>query len=173
MKRALPALVLVLVAGGVAGGVLASCGTDPKECADMASAALAKGDTAEALKCAEAGLKEPSVAGDSATSWRLERVRLEALAMKGDSAVVLSDIQRLGKTYPAQVTADVYAKLSRELMDAGKGVESLQLVEAGKKLFPDHATAFDEHIAALKKKAEAGDNALLQQLQNLGYVGGK
>ena len=153
--------------------LLAACGgASPKELAKQADDALRARDAAKAQKLAEEGLEAMKGAeADRATAWQLERVRLEALASQGKKAEVEQGLTTASITYADQVKADFYAKLGRELADAGKTVESLELVEAGKKKFPDMAPAFDGLIAELKTKAEAGDDALMDRLRQLGYVG--
>jgi len=165
MTRCLAVLALAL---------LVSCGgATPQSCATSADAALQKGDAVEAQKCAEAGLAAPGASTDTATSWRLERTRLRALALQGDSAKVNTELERLGKSYPTQVNVDLYASLARDLITAKKSADALQLVEAGKKKFPDKAKVFDQLIEQLKAEAAKGDdNALTQGLSQLGYIGG-
>jgi hypothetical protein len=165
MTRRLAVLALAL---------LAACGgKDPVATAGEADAALLKGDSATAQKLAEEGLAVPGVASDNGTSWRLERVRIQAIANQGDAATVLEEVERLGKTYtaPNQVNADFYARVSRGLVDAGKLTESLDLIEGGKAKFPKDASKFDGLIEELVARAESGgDGALTDKLAQLGYV---
>ena len=167
MTRRLAILALALLAG---------CGgKDPVATAGQADEALRKGDAVSAQKLAEEGLALPNVAADNGTAWRLERVRLEALAVQGQASTVLTEIERVGKTYaaPNQVNAAFYAKVARELVDAQKLIESLDLIEAGKKKFPKEVDKYDSLIEELKARAESGgDNALTNKLAQLGYVGG-
>jgi hypothetical protein len=165
MTRSLAVLALAL---------LVSCGgANPKDCATAASTALSKGDAVEAQKCAEMGLAAPGASSDPNNSWTLERVRLEALAMQGEAAKVTTELERLNKSYAAQVKADLYANLARELVNAKKVTEGLQLVEAGKKKFPDKVEVFNQYIETLKQEAAKGNNnELTQGLSQLGYIGG-
>jgi hypothetical protein len=151
--------------------LLAACGgATPKELAKQADDALTAGKPAEAQKLAEQGQEAMKGAEpDRTTAWNLERVRLEALARQGRHAEVLTGLTTASVAYPDGVKADFYAKLARELADAGKPVESLELVEVGKKKFPDKATAFDGLIKELKSKA-SGDDALTAKLKQLGYL---
>ena len=166
MTRCLAVLALALLVG---------CGgKDPTATANEADEALRKGDAPTAQKLAEEGLALPGVSADNGTAWRLERVRLEAMATKGEAAAVLTEVERLGKTYaaPNQVNAAFYAKVARELVDARKLVESLDLIEAGKQKFPKEVDKFDGLIAELQERAKSGDDALTSKLAQLGYVGG-
>jgi len=151
--------------------LLAACGgATPKELSKQADDALRGGDPAKAEKLADQGLQAMKGADtDRATAWTLERVRLEALASQGEKTKLLEGLSTASVAYPDQVKADFYAKLGRELADAGKPVESLELVEVGKKKFPDMAAAFDGLIKELKNKA-AGDDALTAKLKQLGYL---
>jgi hypothetical protein len=173
MSRRLVPLAPVLLGCAL---LLGCGGKDPKASAEKADEALRKGDTATAQKLAEEGLAAPGVAADNATAWRLERVRLEALATKGEAATVLTEMERLSKTYAAanQVNANFYAKIARKLAEGQKLVEALDLVEAGKKKFPAEVALFDAVIEDLHTAAQnTGDNAATQKLEQLGYVGGK
>lgn len=167
MSRCLAVLALALLAG---------CGgKDPVATASEADEALRKGDAVAAQKLAEEGLALPGVAADNGTSWRLERVRLEALATKGEASTVLTEMERLAKTYaaPNQVNAAFYAKVARELVDAQKLLESLDLIEAGKQKFPKEVDKFDGLIAELEDRAKnGGNNELTSKLEQLGYAGG-
>ena len=155
--------------------LLAACGgASPKELSDEADKALRGGDPAKAQKLAEEGqeaMKGGTPQRDLA--WQLERVRLEALASQGKLTEVRAGLTTASIAYADQVKADFYAKLGREMADAGKTVESLELVEDGKKKFPDMTSAFDGLIAQLKQKAESGaDDALMARMRQLGYLGG-
>jgi hypothetical protein len=154
--------------------LLAACGgATPKELSDQADKALRDGKPAEAQQLAEQGQEAMKGAeADRATAWQLERVRLEALASQGHLAEVLAGLTTDGVAYPEQLKADFYAKLGREMADGGKPEESLELVEAGKKKFPDKTSAFNGLIDELKAKATAGDDALMAKLRQLGYLGG-
>ncbi|HEX5010291.1 MAG TPA: hypothetical protein VFY71_07810 [Planctomycetota bacterium] len=154
--------------------LLAACGgATPKELSDEADKALRGGDPAKAQKLAEEGQEAmKGSAADRGTAWQLERVRLEALATQGKATEVLAGLTQASLGYADQVKADFYAKLGREMADAGKPVDSLELVEAGKMKFPDRASDFDGLIAQLKQKAESGgDDALMARLRQLGYIG--
>ena len=159
-RRALAALALALL--GACGGA------SPQKSAEEAQVALSKGNYAEAQQLAERGLKAEGAT--KSDSWTLERLRLEAIAAQGKSADVTAGLAKLTASYPDKVNAELYAKLGLGLADAGKGVESLELVEAGKKKFPDKATAFDGLVENLKARAAAGDDALTAQLRQLGYL---
>jgi hypothetical protein len=155
--------------------LLAACGgATPKELANDADKALRGGDPAKAQKLAEEG-QEAMKGGqaDRPTAWQLERVRLEALAVQGKLTELRAGLTTASIAYPDVVKADFYAELARDMADAGKTVESLELVEDGKKKFPDMASAFDGLIAKLKEKAESGaDDALMARMRQLGYLGG-
>lgn len=144
---------------------------DPKALATEASAALSKGDYATAQAKAEQGLTAPGAAADKATAWTLERIRLEALAGKGEVTAVLTGLTKLAGDYATQVNADLYAKLGKLVADAGKLAEAIDLVEAGKQAFPDKVAAFDGLVASIKEAASAGgDSAAVEKLKALGYL---
>jgi len=151
--------------------LLAACGgPKPQELSEKADKALRDGKPAEAQTLAEQGQEAmKGLPADRGLSWQLERVRLEALASQGKNAELLAGLTTDSVAYADQVKPEFYAKLGRELADAGKAVEALELVEVGKKKFPDKAQAFDDLIAQLKNKAQ-GDDALTAKLKQLGYL---
>jgi hypothetical protein len=166
MRRAsLPAALLFTALVGSAGCAPRS----PAEQADVAQAALSQGDFATARAAAQAALSSRAVAGDKALTWKLERIGLEAAAGEGKGADVLAGVDRLAADFPTQMTAELYAKLGNRLADGGDALGALDLVDAGKRRFPEQATAFDGLIESLKDKAE-GDSAVMDKLRSLGYL---
>ncbi|MFZ5480871.1 MAG: hypothetical protein ACOZNI_29190 [Myxococcota bacterium] len=126
--------------------------------------ALNGGDADKALQLAEEGLK--SAGGDKAAAWRLEQVRLEALAKKGDGASLKGELERLHGAYPQQVTAPLYLKLASQLREGGGGATVIDVLDAGKKKWPDDK-AFDDAIAEAQQNA---DPAEVERLKALGYI---
>lgn len=161
MHRSLAVLVLTL---------LSACGgKSPADCCAAADEALKKGSYAEAQSRAEEGLALNGT--DAGTNWKLERIRLEALAGKGELAQVLAGLTAAAAKHPGMVDDQLYAKLGTALADAGKLVEAIELVEAGKQAFPEKAKSFDGLVASIKKAAqEGGDNAAVERLKQLGYL---
>jgi len=153
--------------------LLIGCGaSDPAGLADQAQTSLNAGDYAATVKAADAGLAALD-GTDPALGWRLERLRLDALAASGDGAATLAALKRLAEAYPKQVTADTYAKAGGALNDAGAHTEAIDVVEAGKARFPQQTAAYDKLIAAITKAVEeGGDSAAMNKLRQLGYLGG-
>jgi len=166
MASFLPArLVPALMAAGLF--FSPACGrADPTRQADDAQAALSSGDYGEARSQAEAGLKAAGTA-DRNLAWRLERIRVEALAMQGDGPEVLSTVSRLSSAYPQQCSATYYAKLGTLLVDAGQPTRAVEVVHAGIEKFPDRKADFDGLIKSIE---EGGDAEALATLKTLGYL---
>ena len=164
MARRLPvALVpaLLLVAG-----LLAGCGSaDPVAQADAAQSALGTGDAAGARAQAEEGLKANPA--DKNLAWRLERIRVEAIAKQGDSREVLTTVTRLQPAYPQQCDAAFYAKLGAILVDAGQPVGAVELADAGIKQFPDRKPDFEGLINSIQA---GGDAEAVAKLKAMGYL---
>ncbi|MBM3984464.1 MAG: hypothetical protein FJ296_02045 [Planctomycetes bacterium] len=161
MNRCLAVLVLSL---------LAACGgKSPADCCAAADEALRKGNHAEAQSRAEEGLALGGM--DAGTNSKLERIRLEALAGKGELAQVLAGLTAAAARYPGMVDDQLYAKLGTALADGGKLVDAIELVEVGKKAFPEKVKSFDGLVASITKAAtEGGDNAAVERLKQLGYL---
>jgi len=148
----------------------AACGgSDPATQADAAQTALSSGDYADARSQAEAALKSAGNT-DVNLAWRLERIRVEAIARLGDSTEVVSSMQRLSATYPQQCDAAFYSKVGSYLAQAGKAAGALDVAHAGQQKFPDRKADFDALIEELKQTAAAGDAELTAKLRSLGYL---
>ena len=93
--------------------VFAACGG--KSAADYqreAQAALDGKDLAKAVAIADEALSQEAIRRDAAATWRLEQVRLDALARSGKGAQVKSELERLAGTNPQQITAALYRALA-------------------------------------------------------------
>jgi len=156
--------VLVLAA------LLAGCGG--KSAADYhneARSALDGGDTGRALRVAEEGLRADAVKQDAAAAWRLEQIRLEALARSGKGADVKRELERLAGTYAGQVNASLYRSLADKTKAAGDTEGAIDVLAAGDKRFPAEHASFVEAIDALKSSGSL-DPAQVQRLKALGYL---
>jgi hypothetical protein len=106
---------------------------------------------------------------DAAASWRLEHVRLEALAKTGKGADVARELARLATPYPTQVSAALYRSLADKAKQAGDVSGAIDVLTAGDQRFPAEHASFVEAIDALK--ADGGlDPAQVQRLKALGYL---
>jgi hypothetical protein len=150
--------------------LLAACGG--KSGADYhtrARAALDGGKPAEAVTLAEEGLARDDVRRDAAAAWRLEQVRLEALAKSGRGTQVKTDLERLAQAYPKQVTASLYRALADKAKEAGDTSGAIDVLSAGDQRFPGEHASFVEAINALKASGSL-DPAEVQRLKALGYL---
>jgi hypothetical protein len=148
----------------------AACGgSDPATQADEAQAALSTGDYSDARDQAEAGLKAAG-STDKNLAWKLERIRVEALARQGETAEVSSSLERLAQSFPTQCDASFYSKVGGYLAQAGEGEGALEVAHAGQQRFPDRKADFDALIEELKQTAASGDAELTAKLKSLGYL---
>ncbi len=155
--------------------MLAGCAEpSAQERADAAQAALNGGKFAAARADAEAGLARDGTTADKALTWRLEKLRLDAMAGSGDGEEVLASLTRLAATHPDKVDASLYVALTDKLAQEGKFVGAIDVAHAGQQKFPDRAEYFDEEMTRLmdaaKRAAEGGDNTALDHLAGLGYL---
>ncbi len=166
-------VVALIVAAGLLAVLPVSCGSrTASDCADGAVTAFAAGDYGKARKLCDEGLAAEG-ASDRAVAWKLERVRLESQASSGDAAgEVAAGIERLAGAFATQVDAAFYAKITEELSKAGNLVAAITVNDAGKKRFPEVAARFDTVMDSLKEAA-THDDAAMDKLNSLGYVGGK
>lgn len=145
----------------------AACGgsSDPAAQADAAQNALSSGKYSDAREQAESGLK--AAGADKNLSWRLERIRVEALAAQGQGPEVVSTMTRLHGAYPKQCDAPLYAKLGNALVGAGKPVDAVVLADAGIKQFPDRKADFEGLIREIQAGGDSEANA---KLKAMGYL---
>jgi hypothetical protein len=155
-------LVLAALAMGCGGRSAADYHRD-------ARAALDAGDATAALRVADEGLKEDAIRRDPAAAWRLEQVRLEALAKSGKGAEVKRELERLAATYSAQVNASLYRSLADKAKAAGDTDGAIEVLTAGDKRFPAEHASFVEAIETLKSSGSL-DPAQVQKLKALGYL---
>lgn len=150
--------------------LLAACGgKSPADLTAEAQSALDGGDAAKAVTLVDAALGQDAVKKDAASTWRLEQVKLDALAKTGKGAEVLSNLERLAGTNPKQVNAALYRALADKVKAAEDTAGAIDILAAGDKRFPaDHAT-FQEAIDALKSAGNL-DPAEVERLKALGYL---
>ncbi len=150
--------------------LLAACGgTSGADYHTEARAALDGGKPAEAVTLADEGLARDDVRRDAAAAWRLEQVRLEALAKSGRGTQVKTDLERLAQAYPKQVTASLYRALADKAKEAGDTSGAIDVLSAGDQRFPGEHASFVEAINALKASGSL-DPAEVQRLKALGYL---
>jgi len=157
-------LIVVLLA------TVSGCGG--KTAADYqkeAQAALDGRDSAKAVQLADAGLATEAVRKDPPAAWRLEQIRLDALAQGGKGAQVATDLDRIAQAYPKQVTAALYRSLADRARGAGDSAGAIEILTAGDKRFPDEHTTFADAITALKNAGELDPNQV-EKLKSLGYL---
>jgi hypothetical protein len=148
---------------------VAACGGSGAEAYEKARAALAGGKPADAVAAAESGLAREDTKKDPALAWRLESVRLEALAKSGKGVQVKTELERLASQYSAQVTAALYRSLADQAKAAGDVPGAIEILTAGDQRFPADHASFVEAIDALKAEGSL-DPAQVQRLKALGYL---
>lgn len=148
---------------------LSACSGSGADSYEKARAALAAGKPDEAVAAADAGLGRDDAKKDSALSWRLEHVRLEALARSGKGTQVKADLERVATVYSAQVTASLYRSLADQAKTAGDVPGAIDILTAGDQRFPAEHASFVEAIDALKAEGNL-DPVQVQRLKALGYL---
>jgi hypothetical protein len=134
-----------------------------------AQAALDARDIAKAIAVVGEALQKEGVRADAAAAWRLEQIRLDALARGAKGAEVKAELDRLATLYPKQVSASLYRSLAEKVKTAGDTQGAIDILAAGDQRFPAEHAAFVEAIDALKQ-AGALDPAQIQRLKALGYL---
>jgi thiamine pyrophosphokinase len=132
---------------------------------DVEAAMQAK-DYPTAIKKADEALAVDAIKGDAAKAWRFHSLRLNALAEGGKGKDVLTALGTLGGSYDKQLTAALYHALADKVRAAGDGGGYAELLDAGKKKFPEDAS-FQAAIDAAKNSA---DPAEVERLKALGYL---
>ena len=150
-------------------GFLLACGASLADQEKDARAALDGRDFAKARSLSEAALAGPQASSDAPGAWRLEQIRMEALASDKQGAELASTLERLAGKYPTQVTAALYRSMADKLKTAGDNSGAIDVLSAGDKRFPAEHQAFVEAIEALQQTGDL-DPAEIERLKALGYM---
>jgi len=144
-------------------------GKSPADYQKAAQAALDGRDPAQAIQLTEEALAQDSVRQDPAMAWRLEQVRLEALARNAKGTLVKTELERLAVAYPKQVNGSLYRSLADSAREGGDNAGAIDILTAGDERFPDEHTKFTEAIDELNKGGDL-DPAQVEKLKSLGYL---
>ncbi|MBN1334513.1 MAG: hypothetical protein JXB39_00975 [Deltaproteobacteria bacterium] len=156
-----------LASFGLLAGLVAGCSPDASALQEAAQAALDHRDFETAIAKSDAGI---SAAGqDRAATWRLEQIRLEALARAGRSTDVRATFERLVATYAAQVDASLYVTAATWLREAGDTQGAVDLLLVGDTRCPAEHERFQAAITEMSQKQELAP-AEVERLRSLGYL---
>ena len=148
--------------------LLAACEASLDDREKEARTALDARDFAKARTVAEQALAGSAASSDAATAWRLEQIRLEALAHDKQGPEIVTSLERLSGKYGPQVTPALYRSLADKLKVAGDTTGAIDVLAAGHEKFPQEAQAFVKDIDALKQGKL--DPAQVEKLKALGYL---
>jgi len=156
-------IVLSLVA-------LAACKGSLADHEKNARAALDARDWTGARNISEQALVGVTSGDDAAMAWRLEQIRLDALANDKQGQEVIVTLARLGanQSYAPQITPALYRSLADKLKTAGDVDGAIDVLVAGDKKFPQEHEQFVKDIEGLKKGDL--DPAQVERLKSLGYL---
>lgn len=144
--------------------LLAACGQSPEEMRAEAQKSLDAGDPAKAMQLADEAIL---ACQDKAIVYRLEQIRLDALAKQGKGSDVAKELERLAGAYPEQVKAALYRALADKVKGGGDTPGAIDILAAGDKRFPEDPS-FKQGIEEIKN---AGVNPEeVEQLKALGYL---
>jgi hypothetical protein len=119
-----------------------SWGCGGKSAADYqkeAQAALDGKDNPKAVAIVTEALQKDAVRGDTAAAWRLEQIRLEALARSAKGAEAKAELDRLAAAYPKQVNASLYRSLADKAKAAGDVPGAIDIPRRDQRFPADHA----------------------------------
>jgi predicted Zn-dependent protease len=140
-----------------------ACGKSASDHLEAARKDLDQGQFDPAIQDAEHGLQADP---DDRTEWGLQLALLEAYARAGQAADTKQKLDELAAEHPDRIQPSDYSGSAQRLKDAGKGGESIEILDAGHKRFPEDATI----SKMIREAAEAGDPAALERLKSLGYI---
>ena len=140
-----------------------ACGKSASDHLDAAREDLAKGQYDPAINDAGQGLQ---ASPDDKTEWGLQNVILEANARAGKAAETKQKLEELATKHPDRITPSLYSGSAQQLKDAGKAGESIEILDAGHKRFPDDPTI----SKGIRDAMQQGDPAALERLRSLGYI---
>jgi hypothetical protein len=103
--------------------------------------------------------------------WSIEKARLEATAHLGQGAETVAALGQLSKDYADNVTPELYSQMAGFVADSGDLLAAVDVLEAGRKCFPEMGDKFQPQIEYVKQKAtETADDATIEKLKALGYL---
>jgi tetratricopeptide (TPR) repeat protein len=153
--------------------LLSACGgsSDPRALADAGSKALNSGKYEEAAESFEKALG--ALGGDTANPlWMQAKLGSIKARTRFDATRAKNEFLELAKASPSKVTDSDYNLIASKLGDAGKIDEAIEILEVGKKAYPEspHLDALGNEL--VKKASESGESDAIDKLRSLGYVGG-
>lgn len=151
---------------------LFACGgsSDPKALNEEGSMALSSGKYAEAAKSYEKALA--ALGTDTASpEWHRAKLGWIQAEARIDGAKAKSEFLKYAQASPSKVTDSDYSLVASKLGDAGKVEEAIEILEVGKRAFPEslHLDALGKDLANRAKAS--GASGALDKLKGLGYVG--
>ncbi len=145
--------------------LISACSDRPGELLTTAEDALGQGDHAAAVAAADRGLAAKPA--EPKLRWRLELVRLEALARSGKADDTVEAIERLAVEKNTMIQASHYLSTADQLRAGGQKDGAIALLDKGKQRFPDDAAIAKE----IERAKQSGSPEELEMLKSLGYIG--
>ncbi|MFH1464712.1 MAG: hypothetical protein ABIO70_10030 [Pseudomonadota bacterium] len=161
-------LVARIVPIVLAVGLLTACGEKAADLKEAAQAALDQGDTATAIAKADAALT--AAGADKVLVWQVQNIRLKARARAGDGEGAKALLAELTASDKDLVRSALYFSVANDLKKAQQNAAAIDVLDAGAKTFPGERGAFETAIQDLQKE-HPEDPEVIQQLQQLGYLG--
>ena len=151
-----------------AAALLVACSASLADRERDARAALDGRNWILARSLAEEALRSPNTGSDPALEWRLEQIRLEALAGDKQGADIVASLARLATSHPQQATPALYRALADKLKTAGDTGSAVAVLVAGDQRFPAEHEVFAEAIRSLQQRGL--NPAETERLKALGYL---
>jgi hypothetical protein len=150
--------------------LLASCSSsDPKSMSDAGYAALNKGDAKSALSSFDEALKELGTNTSDPVYLKAALGRCQALAKMGDKRTK-DEFLALARARPTQVQVGDFSIVASELCNKHEHMVAIDILEAGKKMFPESPKIHELAKVVVASAKNAGDEAALNKLKGLGYT---
>lgn len=139
---------------------------------EQATSQYQAGDHEAAVETAAKALEAAEAEGaDRVVIWNIEDLRIKAMAAAGDADGVFVTLDRLASDYPQQIDADRYVKEARKLQES-EPAGALALMEDALRRFPEAKAEIDPVMNDLLEIAkESGNEAMMSNLEQLGYIG--
>jgi hypothetical protein len=118
----------------------------------------------DAVTAADAGL---AASPSKVDAWGLELVKLEAYARGGNGESAKQQLIALAGKYFTQLSATDYSGTAQQLQRADQGLAAIEVLDLGKKRFPDDALIakmISDSVDAVASPEE------LEMLKSLGYI---